>query len=146
MRQYVCPLCHVVHFSRSAARECLKSCLEVKEAFVEKVFCPFCNSPHDTLEDAVGCAADCYLESNKNALSVTAVIATCVTCSCCTDSGTRVYPCPHRRDVNPPDACAAYDPDVRECGTAIATEYNHMLLTASAAQVAERAVAQSREE
>lgn len=71
---------------------------------------------------------------------------TCETCSCADDMQRRVYPCPHRFDVAPPEACASYDPDVRACGTVFATMYNHLLLTHSAVQIAALINAQHSEE
>lgn len=140
MKPYMCPYCKTKYKSEDDAKKCLAGCLERNEVFVTTVQCPFCNSEYDSLEDAAGCAENCYLNNHCCSLATDCPVATCASCACATESGHRVYPCPHRQSVNPPDACAAYDPDVRALGTGIATEYTHMLLTHSAAQVAECAI------
>lgn len=123
-KPYGCPICHTSYSNEDDALRCLGKCIEQQEGL--KYACPYCEEIFEYSWEARKCAAKCWIDDN-NIASVRIALKTrvghCTTCANADENNTRIFPCPHRHDIEPPESCQQYDPDVRHFGTALATEW-----------------------
>lgn len=114
---FLCPVCKWSYDTLDAAKDCLADCLEEELHYA----CPYCEDIFDSKWDARRCAAECYIKKDGEYFGQNT--GQCTTCANADAHEHRLFPCPHRLDVSPPDSCNHYEPDVRHFGTHIATNF-----------------------
>lgn len=114
---FQCPICKRSYDTIDRAKYCLADCLEEDLQYA----CPYCEDIFDSKREAAQCAVRCYIKENGETFGQNT--GQCTTCANADAQENRIFPCPHRLDVPPPDLCNKYDPDVRHFGTHLATNF-----------------------